>query len=49
MLIAGNWKMHKGPAETAEFCSDLRERDLGGADVVVCPPSLLVSRSPAGV
>ena len=22
MLIAGNWKMYKGPAETAEFCAD---------------------------
>ena len=24
MLIAGNWKMYKGPAETAEFCVELR-------------------------
>ncbi len=38
MLIAGNWKMHKGPAETAAFCSALREADLGDVDVVVCPP-----------
>jgi triosephosphate isomerase len=38
MLIAGNWKMFKGPAETAEYCWQLRERDLGGAGVVVCPP-----------
>jgi triosephosphate isomerase len=38
MLIAGNWKMYKGPAETAEFCRELRERDLNGVDVVVCPP-----------
>ena len=30
MLIAGNWKMYKGPAEAAEFCRALRER-LGGA------------------
>ena len=37
MLIAGNWKMFKGPRETAEFCRGLRERDLGGAGVVVCP------------
>jgi triosephosphate isomerase len=37
-LIAGNWKMFKGPAEAAEFCRALREADLGGADVVVCPP-----------
>src|SRR5690242_3647917 len=30
--------MHKGPAETASFCDELRERDFAGADVVVCPP-----------
>jgi triosephosphate isomerase (TIM) len=38
MLIAGNWKMHKGPAETAEFCLGLREQPLEGVDVVVAPP-----------
>jgi triosephosphate isomerase (TIM) len=44
-LIAGNWKMYKGPAEAAEFCLRLREQDLPGVDVVVCPPyvSLAVS------
>jgi triosephosphate isomerase len=36
-LIAGNWKMYKGSAETAEFCLGLREEDLEGVDVVVCP------------
>jgi triosephosphate isomerase (TIM) len=45
MLIAGNWKMYKGPAEAAEFCLALREQGLEGVDVVVCPPfvSLAVS------
>src|SRR5438105_3937735 len=38
MLIAGNWKMYKGPAETAEFCLSLRDQDFDGTDVVVCPP-----------
>jgi triosephosphate isomerase len=38
MLIAGNWKMYKGPAETAEFCLGLREQELPNVDVVVCPP-----------
>src|SRR6266513_4359599 len=38
MLIAGNWKMYKAPAETAEFCLGLREQELEGVDVVVCPP-----------
>jgi triosephosphate isomerase len=39
MLIAGNWKMFKGPAETGTFCRTLRDADLpAGVDVVVCPP-----------
>jgi len=38
VLIAGNWKMFKGPEETSEFCRALRDADLGEADVVVCPP-----------
>jgi triosephosphate isomerase (TIM) len=42
-LIAGNWKMHKGPAEAAAFCSALRERSLDGVDVVVCPPAVSLS------
>ena len=44
MLIAGNWKMYKGPDETREFCARLRARlhDFSGVDVIVCPsyPSL---------
>ena len=40
MLIAGNWKMHKGPAETREFSAALRARlsRVEGVDVIVCPP-----------
>jgi triosephosphate isomerase (TIM) len=40
VLIAGNWKMHKGPGETAAFCAALWERtgELDGVDVVVAPP-----------
>jgi triosephosphate isomerase len=38
VLIAGNWKMYKGPAETAEFCLGLREAELDEVDIVVCPP-----------
>jgi triosephosphate isomerase len=40
MLVAGNWKMFKGPVETAEFCVDLRrhEADFQGIEVAVCPP-----------
>jgi triosephosphate isomerase (TIM) len=41
-LVAGNWKMFKGPAETPAFCRELRERLDGveGVDVAVCPPSV---------
>jgi triosephosphate isomerase len=39
MLIAGNWKLYKGPAETAAYCVALRERELPPAvEVVLCPP-----------
>jgi triosephosphate isomerase len=47
MLIAGNWKMFKGPAETAEFCRALADALTSEArapshsadvDVVACPP-----------
>jgi triosephosphate isomerase len=36
MLIAGNWKMFKGPAETLAFLEGFEEPD--GVDVVFCPP-----------
>jgi triosephosphate isomerase (TIM) len=40
LLIAGNWKMFKGPGETASFCAELAEAlaDTEGVDVVVAPP-----------
>jgi triosephosphate isomerase len=39
MLIAGNWKMYKGPAEAAAFSRSLREVAFpDDVDVVVCPP-----------
>jgi triosephosphate isomerase len=36
MLVAGNWKMFKGPAETLAFLDAFRPPD--GVDVVLCPP-----------
>jgi len=36
MLIAGNWKMFKGPADTREFLASFEPPD--GVDVIVCPP-----------
>ena len=41
MLIAGNWKMFKGPGEAAEFCRSLLRELARVADevtVVVAPP-----------
>jgi len=40
MLIAGNWKMFKGPAETRAFADAFESPD--GVDAVICPayPSL---------
>jgi triosephosphate isomerase len=36
VLIAANWKMFKGPAETADFCASFQPPE--GVDVVICPP-----------
>jgi triosephosphate isomerase (TIM) len=35
-LIAGNWKMFKGPRETRSFCEAFRPPD--GVEAVLCPP-----------
>jgi triosephosphate isomerase len=46
VLIAGNWKMFKGPAEAGAFCRALRETELPPAvDVVVCPPYVSLAES----
>ena len=38
-LVAGNWKMFKGPSEARAFCAELRQADLpAGCELVVCPP-----------
>ena len=38
-LIAGNWKMHHGVAETQVFLETLVTQDVPATvDVVVCPP-----------
>ena len=38
MLIAGNWKMFKGPVETRAFLESFEPAD--GVDVVFCPPAV---------
>ena len=39
-IIAGNWKMHKTVAEAVELARGVRDAvsDVGGVDVVLCPP-----------
>lgn len=39
-VIAANWKMHKNLAEARLFVSDFLPRvsDLGGVEMVICPP-----------
>ena len=51
MLIAGNWKMFKGPSETREFCRALREsvEGLEGVEVVVCPPYVSLAEAVAAL
>jgi triosephosphate isomerase len=36
VLVAGNWKMFKGPAETVAFLEAFEPP--GGVEIVVCPP-----------
>ncbi len=36
MLIAGNWKMYKGPSEALAFCRAFVPPE--GVEIVVCPP-----------
>ena len=45
-LIAGNWKMFKGPAETAAFCAAFAPPD--GVEAVLCPPFVSLAAAVAG-
>jgi triosephosphate isomerase (TIM) len=48
VLIAGNWKMHKGPHETRAFLAGFRPPE--DVEVVICPPSVsLAAAVDAGV
>ena len=46
MLIAGNWKMFKGPAETRAFADAFDSPE--GADVVICPAYLSLAAAVEG-
>ena len=50
MLIAGNWKLFKGPREAREFCSALAAAvDTAGIEVAVCPPYVSLAAALEGV
>jgi triosephosphate isomerase (TIM) len=46
VLVAGNWKMFKGPSETAAFVAAFSPPP--GIDVVVCPPYTSLREAVAG-
>jgi triosephosphate isomerase (TIM) len=51
VLIAGNWKMFKGPHEARVFASTIRGlAELAhGVDVVVCPPAVSLAAAVEGL
>ena len=51
LIIAANWKMHKTAAETAAFCSELkqREKELRGVEVLICPPFTALAAAAAAL
>jgi triosephosphate isomerase len=46
VLIAGNWKMFKGPAETRAFLDAFTPPE--GVDVIVCPPAVSLQAAVGG-
>jgi triosephosphate isomerase len=46
VLVAGNWKMFKGPREAAAFCASFEPPP--GVDVVLCPPYVSLQAVVAG-
>jgi len=46
MLIAGNWKMFKGPGETRAFVDSFQPPD--GVDVILCPPFVSLEAAVGG-
>ncbi len=51
MLIAGNWKMFKGPHEARVFAAQIRllSAKASGVDVVVCPPPVSLAATVQGL
>jgi triosephosphate isomerase (TIM) len=51
VLIAGNWKMFKGPHEARVFAAQIRHlsEKARGVDVVVCPPAVSLAATVQGL
>jgi triosephosphate isomerase len=51
VLVAGNWKMNGNQASTGELCKGIADgmAALGEVDVLVCPPSILISIAAAAL
>jgi triosephosphate isomerase (TIM) len=51
MLIAGNWKLYKGPHEARIFAAQIRHlpERARGVDVVVCPPYVSIQATRQGL
>ena len=50
-LVAGNWKMNGNQTSTGELCKGIVDgmAALGEVDVLVCPPSILISTAAAAL
>jgi triosephosphate isomerase len=51
MLVAGNWKLFKGPHEARSFAAQIRHlpERAPGVDVVVCPPFVSIEGTIQGL
>jgi triosephosphate isomerase len=51
VLIAGNWKMFKGPHEARAFASSIRRlpERAPGLEIVVCPPAVSLAATVEGL
>jgi triosephosphate isomerase (TIM) len=51
VLIAGNWKMFKGPHQAREFAAQIRRvaERAPGVDIVVCPPYVSIEATLQGL
>jgi triosephosphate isomerase (TIM) len=51
VVIAGNWKMHKGAHQAREFAAQIRRisERAPGVDIVVCPPYVSIEATLQGL